>query len=86
MGLFTTLLTLPVSAPIHGAMWAARKINDLAHEQYDDPEFIRAELVALEGQLLAGEITEEEYEEVEIVLLTRLQEADAAQSDEAPLS
>lgn len=77
MGLFTMLLTFPVSVPMKGAMWAANKVHDLAHEQYDDPDFIRKELVALEGQLLAGEISEEEFEEVELELVLRLKDAEA---------
>ena len=78
MGLFTMLLTFPVSVPMKGAMWAANKVHDLAHEQYDDPEFIRNQLVALEEQLLAGEMTEEEFEEIELELVLRLKEAEEA--------
>ena len=72
MGLFK-LLAAPFTAPIHSALWVAEKIHDAALDALHDPAEIRRALTALEKQLLAGEITEEAYEEAELVLLTRLQ-------------
>lgn len=75
MGLFTTLLTLPVSGPIKTALWVNKKIYDLASAEYDDPAFIRKQLAALEERLVAGEMTEDEFEEIELTLLHRLKDA-----------
>ena len=71
MGLFK-LLAAPLTAPIHSALWVAEKIHGAALDALHDPAEIRRALAALEKQLLAGDISEEAYEEAELVLLQRL--------------
>lgn len=75
MGLLRSLLTFPVSGPIQGSLWIAGKIHEAAEQELNDPGTIRRELQRLETALLAGEISEEAYDEAELVLLTRLREA-----------
>lgn len=75
MGLLRSLVSLPVAGPIKGSLWVARKIHEAAEQQLNDPAAIRSELQRLEAALLAGEISEEVYDEAELVLLARLREA-----------
>jgi len=72
MGLFK-LLAAPITAPLNSALWVAEKIHEAALDAYTDPAEIRRALGRLERQLLAGEISEDAYEEAELLLLQRLQ-------------
>jgi len=72
MGILTTLLTLPVSGPIKGAMWIAGQVHDAAQAQMNDPAAIKAALVDLERKLDAGEIDEAAFDAAEEALLDRL--------------
>ncbi|WP_342070899.1 gas vesicle protein GvpG [Yoonia algicola] len=72
MGLLRTLLTLPIKGPVDGTLWVARKIEEAADKELNDPAALRKSLAALETQLLAGAITEEEYDEAETHLLLRI--------------
>ncbi len=74
MGLLSTLLTLPVTAPLNTALWIGKKIHEHALETMNDPAEIKRRILALEQQLEAGEISEEAYEEAELALLTRLRD------------
>ncbi len=77
MGILSTLLTFPASVPLSGVQWLSEKIVEAAEAQLYDPAAIKAELAAQEARLEAGEITEDEYEALEMVLLLRLKEARA---------
>mgnify|MGYP001798348370 CR=1 FL=1 len=77
MGLVARLVTLPVSAPIRGSLWLARKVHEAAAQEFYDPGAIRAKLARLEAQLLAGEISEDAYDAAELALLERLKEVRA---------
>jgi hypothetical protein len=72
MGLLTRLLTAPVSLPVSGALWVAAKVSECAERELTDPATIRAALDALEQDLLAGRITEDDFELAEADLLARL--------------
>ncbi len=74
MGLIGEVLLLPF-APVRGGLWAVRQVLAEAERQYYDPGTIRAELSRLEQLLEAGEITEEEFDRQEDVLLDRLEES-----------
>lgn len=75
MGILSTLLTLPVSGPIKGALWVAQKIHESAEAELHDPAAIKRALIDMERRLDAGEIDEETFEAAETVLLDRLMEA-----------
>ncbi|MEO0915903.1 MAG: gas vesicle protein GvpG [Pseudomonadota bacterium] len=72
MGLLGTLMTLPVAGPLKGSLWVAKKIHETAENELNDPSAIRRALARLEEQLLAGEISEDDYDEAEMDLLLRL--------------
>ncbi|MFJ8659775.1 gas vesicle protein GvpG [Streptomyces sp. NPDC093795] len=73
MGLLTSLLTLPV-APVRMVTWVAQRVVDEAEEAYYDPAPVWRELADLERRLLAGDLTEEEFDLREDELLDRLAE------------
>ncbi|GGZ05102.1 gas vesicle protein GvpG [Streptomyces poonensis] len=74
MGLIGEVLLLPF-APVRGSLWAVRQVLAEAERQYYDPAAVRAELARLEQLLEAGEISEEEFDRQEDVLLDRLEES-----------
>lgn len=75
MGILSSLLLSPIKGPIDGALWVAGKIHEDAERQWSDPAVIRTALASLEGQFLAGEISETQYDEAETELLLRLKGA-----------
>jgi len=77
------LLGTPITAPMRGIAAVVRTIHNVAYEQYSSPDAIRAEIVRLEGLLDSGEITEEEFEDLEDVLLDRLEAAEDAAAQDA---
>jgi hypothetical protein len=74
MGWLSKLLTFPVSLPVDGALWTARKLAERAEEVYYDDAPVRAALMELEMKLDLGEIDEESFEQEETELLQRLKE------------
>lgn len=64
-------------SPVKGIMWIFRKIHELAEEELaGEADRIRESLTELYMQLEAGQITEEEFEQQEAVLLDRLDALD----------
>ncbi len=72
MGLLSRLLLLPVSAPVEGSLWVARQIAECVESERNSPAALRQALREAEARLIAGEITEEEYDLQETDLLERL--------------
>lgn len=72
MGLLSGLLTLPL-APVRGVGWVARQVTTAAERQYYDTSQVRAELARLERDLLAGRISEEEFDQREDELLDEME-------------
>ncbi|MEM1020512.1 MAG: gas vesicle protein GvpG [Sphingomonadales bacterium] len=81
MGLLTKLLTFPISVPAAGMKGLFVKIYETVEGQYYNAEAVRAQMVALGDQLDAGEISEEEFEELEEQLLDRLDEIAAYEQE-----
>lgn len=79
MGLLRSLLLAPAALPISGAFWIAEKIAEAVEGELTDPATIRRVLRKLEDQLEAGDITEEDYELAEEILLDRLRRGQAAE-------
>ena len=71
MGLFTGLLTLPL-APLRGTIWVAERLLEEAERELDDPARIEEQLHDVEALHALGEISDDEYEELEDVLMRRL--------------
>jgi hypothetical protein len=78
MGLITGILTLPL-APLRGTAWVVDQVLVTAEREYYDPEPVRAQLAALEKELLSGCIDEEEFDRREDELLDRLEWLEANQ-------
>jgi hypothetical protein len=73
MGVLTQLLTLPL-APVRGVGWVVRRVTEAAEEEYYDEGPVLRELAALEQELLAGRIDQEDFDLREDELLDRLDE------------
>lgn len=69
MGLLTGLLTAPL-APVRGMVWVAERLCDEAERV--QAEQLRRQLEELEAALLAGELSEAEFESAEEALLDDL--------------
>ncbi|MDP3589165.1 MAG: gas vesicle protein GvpG [Methylobacter sp.] len=64
-------------SPVKGILWVFRQIHELAEEELaGEADRIRESLTELYMQLEAGQITEEEFEQQEAVLLDRLDALD----------
>jgi len=74
MGLISGLLTLPL-APVRGTVWVAEQVLEEAERQHYDPARIRRELEDVDELRRAGEITEEQAEQLEDDLVERLMES-----------
>lgn len=72
MGLLRRILTFPVSAPAGGVVWLARRIAEAAEADRNDPTALKELLREAEARLLAGELSEDDYEAIETDILTRL--------------
>ena len=71
MGLFTTLVTLPL-APVRGAAWVAQQVAEEADRQLYDEGHIRKELLQLELDHEDGLVGNAERAAMEDDLLERL--------------
>ena len=74
IGLLRTVLLLPIKGPLDGVVWVAGKIDETAQREWRDPGTIRLALRDLEDRLLAGTISEADYDSAEADLLARLQD------------
>ena len=71
MGLITGLLTLPL-APVRGTMWIAERLIEEAERELDDPANIELQLAEAETRYERGQLSQDEYEQLEDELLRRL--------------
>jgi len=72
VGFVFDLLTSPVLGPIRGVHWLATKVAEAAEGELLDEDRVRNELLELQMRLDEGEISEEEYDEQEKVLVEQL--------------
>jgi hypothetical protein len=72
MGLLRTLLLLPVKGPMDGALWVTQKSVETAETEVNNPATLRKSLQMLEWDLMAGRITEDQYDVAEMQILMRL--------------
>jgi hypothetical protein len=72
MGVFTGLLLLPL-APVRGTVWIAEKLAAYAEAEVSDERAVRRLLLEAEKALESGELSEEEYDQIEDQLLDRLE-------------
>jgi hypothetical protein len=76
VGLITGLVTLPL-APVRGTVWIAERILEQAERQYYDEGEIQSQLIAIESEREAGNLDEEEAQQLEDALVERLIEGQA---------
>jgi uncharacterized membrane protein len=67
------ILAFPVTGPLRTVGWIGGAIRDAVDRKMNDPAEIKRALAALEQQLEAGSISEQEYERMEMELIERLQ-------------
>lgn len=72
MGFLTGLLLLPL-APLRGTIWLAERLAEVAERELDSETTLRRLLVEAEMAFDSGELSLEEYEQVEDELLERLE-------------
>lgn len=66
------LLTLPVLGAPRIVYWVAKKLVEEAEKEHLDEHRVRGELLELQQRYDAAEVTEEEYDRQEKLLLERL--------------
>ena len=72
MGFLGDLLTLPALGAPRLVHWLARTLAEQAEWELLDEERVRGQLLELQERYDAGELTEEEYDRQEAILLDRL--------------
>jgi uncharacterized membrane protein len=72
MGLFLDLLTLPVLGAPRMVHWLAKKVTEETERELLDEDKVRAQLLELQIRYDLGEVSEEEYERQEEVIVERL--------------
>lgn len=73
MGFLTGLILLPL-APLRGTVWLAERLAEVAERELDSDTTLRRLLVEAEMAFDSGELSLEEYEQVEDELLERLEQ------------
>jgi hypothetical protein len=71
MGLISGLFTWPI-APVRGVAWVAERVLDEGERQLSDPAEVERALLEVDERRAAGELTQEEAEEMEEALIARL--------------
>jgi Gas vesicle protein G len=77
MGLLEELLLLPL-APVRGVVWMGAQVDEIVRRQATDPTMIRGQIAEIEEAREAGELSEEEADELEGPLLRQLVETSMA--------
>lgn len=72
MGLLSKILLAPVTLPPRSTLWLAQKLAETAEAQRNDPTVLRRALAEAEEQLLAGQMSEDDYDDFETEILMRL--------------
>ncbi|MGC8714613.1 MAG: gas vesicle protein GvpG, partial [Leptodesmis sp.] len=77
------LLLAPLTAPLDGIVWIAQQIQERAEAELDNAENLHKRLLALQLAVDMGEISEEEFEAQEEMLLLAIQELEEQQRQAA---
>jgi hypothetical protein len=72
MGFLSAIILLPL-APLRGTIWLAERLAEVAERDLDSDTTLRRLLVEAEMAYDSGELSLEEYEQVEDELLERLE-------------
>jgi hypothetical protein len=77
------LLLAPLTAPLDGFVWIAQQVQERAEAELDNAENLHKRLLALQLAVDMGEISEEDFEEQEEMLLLAIQELEERQRQAA---
>ena len=69
------LLTAPLTAPLAGFKFVLNQVGEMADRELYDEDRLREELLELQLRLDEGELSEEEYAELEADVMARLRVA-----------
>ena len=69
------LLTAPLTAPLAGFRFILNQVGEMAERELYDEDRLREELLELQLRLDEGELSEEEYAELEADVMARLRVA-----------
>ena len=72
MGILSAILLSPVRLPMRSTLWLGQKLAETAAAERDNPAVLRAALAEAEQQLLAGALSEDDYDAIETDILMRL--------------
>lgn len=72
MGFLGDLLTMPALGAPRFVHWLARTLVEQAERELLDEGRVRGQLLELQGRYDAGELTDQEYDRQEAMLLDRL--------------
>lgn len=75
MGILSRILFAPLNLPMSSTLWLAQKLSEAAEAERDNPATLRAALKEAERLLVAGEMSEEDYDAIETDILLRLKVA-----------
>jgi hypothetical protein len=73
VGILSGLVLLPL-APLRGTIWLAERLAEHAERELDDEVVVRRLLLEAEEALERGDLTLDEYDQIEDELLDRLEE------------
>src|SRR5579859_2179697 len=68
------LLLLPITGPVAGIRWCLKQVVNIAEQELMDGSAVKDELLELQMAVETGDISEEEYNQREAVLMRRLRE------------
>ena len=71
MGLLSAIVTLPL-APLRGTIWIANVLLEESERQMRDPAIVEQQLLEAEAAYERGDLTDDEFAEIEDELLGRL--------------
>ncbi len=66
-------IVFPFFLPMKGVIWVGKKLNTMAEEEVTDKSNLHEELLELQMRYEMDEITEEEYNKKEDIILERLE-------------
>ncbi|MBI4671548.1 MAG: gas vesicle protein GvpG [Chloroflexi bacterium] len=72
MGLISTILLFPITAPGYGLAFVINSIVNHVDKEFNNPDKIRQELMELQLRYDMGEMDEQEFNAAETLLLERL--------------
>ena len=74
MGLLSSVLLAPFTGPWNGTMWTLDKVRRAVEEELTDDTAVKEDLMRLQLELEAGDITDDQYVEREKEIMQRLRE------------